>query len=284
MQGQQWKESADYWRNEMKDSKRTIRIAAAGDNCIDAYDREKRIYCGGDAVNVAVYVKRLGGEAAYVGAVGTDEYGNVMKTALQEKGVDISHMKVLDGNTAVTHVEIADGERLLGDYDEGVMAQFRLEEKDIDFLCGYDVVVSGLWGRIEKDLPRLKEKNVTTAFDFATELDGPVISAAVPYVDYAFFSIDDKPEEEILAFIKDIQKRGPKVVVAMRGELGSLAYDGRRFFRYGIVPCSVADTMGAGDSFIAGFLYAVCEGKGIREAMEAGARSSSVTLSYSGAW
>ena len=32
-----------------------------------------------------------------------------------------------------------------------------------------------------------------------------------------------------------------------------MAYDGQQFYRQGIVPCQVVDTMGAGDSFIAGF-------------------------------
>ena len=41
---------------------------------------------------------------------------------------------------------------------------------------------------------------------------------------------------------------------------------------------------GTGDSFIAGFLYAICEGKGIQEAMADGAANSSVTIAYSGAW
>ncbi|MFQ9108226.1 MAG: PfkB family carbohydrate kinase [Coprococcus sp.] len=52
-----------------------------------------------------------------------------------------------------------------------------------------------------------------------------------------------------------------------------------------VVLCrEVVDTMGAGDSFIAGFLYAICEGKGIQEAMADGAANSSVTIAYSGAW
>lgn len=67
-------------------------------------------------------------------------------------------MKVLEGTTAVTHVEIVDGDRVLGDYEEGVMADFKLDAEDIDFLSSYDMVVSGLWGMIENDLPVLKEK------------------------------------------------------------------------------------------------------------------------------
>lgn len=56
-----------------------------------------------------------------------------MVDSLSKKGVDISHLKVLPGNTAVTHVEIKNGDRILGDYDEGVMADFKLSNKDIDF-------------------------------------------------------------------------------------------------------------------------------------------------------
>ena len=41
---------------------RKIRVAAIGDNCIDYYDSLNESYPGGNPVNVAVYIKRLGGE------------------------------------------------------------------------------------------------------------------------------------------------------------------------------------------------------------------------------
>ena len=262
---------------------RTIRIAAAGDNCVDAYS-DGSAYPGGNPVNVAVYIVRLGGESTYIGAVGTDKYGKIMMDAIAAKGVDISHMKVLEGNTAVTQVEIVNGDRVFGDYDEGVMADFKLNEEDITFLAGYDMVVSGLWGMCEHELPLLKEKGAVIAFDFATKLDDPVLEIAIPYVDYAFFSIDDRSEGEIRKFMLEMYEKGPKVVIVTRGEHGSIAYDGKEFYTYGIVPVDVVDTMGAGDSFIAGFLYAVCAGKTISEAMADGAANSSVTLAYAGAW
>ena len=40
---------------------RKIRVAAIGDNCIDYYDSLNESYPGGNPVNVAVYIKRLGG-------------------------------------------------------------------------------------------------------------------------------------------------------------------------------------------------------------------------------
>ena len=44
------------------------------------------------------------------------------------------------------------------------------------------------------------------------------------------------------------------------------------------------DTMGAGDSYIAGFLKSILENKPIRSCMEAGAQNAGITLGYQGAW
>ena len=56
-----------------------------------------------------------------------------MVDSLKKKNVDISNIKILPGNTAITHVELIDGDRVFGDYEEGVMAEFKLTDKDIDF-------------------------------------------------------------------------------------------------------------------------------------------------------
>ena len=102
-----------------------MKIACIGDNCIDSYDETGKCYPGGNAVNVAVYLRRLGLESSYVGAVGNDENGERLRRALLEKGVDVSRLRVIDGPTAVSHVRMLDGDRVFGEYEEGVMADFR---------------------------------------------------------------------------------------------------------------------------------------------------------------
>ena len=52
-----------------------MKIACVGDNCVDYYDNTGEAFPGGNPVNVAVYVRRMGGQSAYLGAVGSDEYG-----------------------------------------------------------------------------------------------------------------------------------------------------------------------------------------------------------------
>lgn len=261
-----------------------IKIAAVGDNCIDLYDKTGEFYPGGNPVNVAVYVKRLNGDSSYTGVVGNDEYGRFMIEALNKKGVDTSHIKILEGNTAITHVELKNGDRILGDYEEGVMADFKLTEGDIDFLCSHDLVVTGIWGMIESELYKIKERKVPVAFDFADKLNHEITNKALPFVDYAFFSCDKASTEDLHEFMKDIISKGPKVVVVTRGEKGSIAYDGQYFTQHGIVKCEVVDSMGAGDSYIAGFLMGILEEKSISECMDKGAHNSSITIGYQGAW
>jgi len=265
-------------------TERNWKIAAVGDNCIDLYDQTGMAYPGGNPVNVAVYTVRMGGAASYTGVVGDDSYGELMRKAVAGKGVDVSHLHTLPGQTAVSHVSILEGDRVFGNYEEGVMAQFKLTEEDEKFLCSHDLIVSGLWGMIENDLPGLKEHGVPVAFDFADKENDPVIDKALPYVDYAFFSRDEKTDGEIEQFMRKTAARGPKIVVVTRGEKGSMAFDGERIYKQGIVNCSVEDTMGAGDSFIAGFLFAQLEGRTVEESMAHGAWNSSVTLGYKGAW
>ncbi len=73
-----------------------MKIACIGDNCIDSYDETGKYYPGGNAVNVAVYLHRMGVESSYVGAVGNDENGERLRRALLEKGVDVSRESCAD--------------------------------------------------------------------------------------------------------------------------------------------------------------------------------------------
>ena len=70
----------------------------------------------------------------------------------------------------------------------------------------------------------------------------------------------------------------------MRGARGSLAYDGRRYYTQAAIECPVVDTLGAGDSYIAGFLYSYLQGLPMKRCMRAGAENAAVTIGYLGAW
>ncbi|MEG2930587.1 MAG: fructoselysine 6-kinase [Ruthenibacterium sp.] len=264
-----------------------MKLAAVGSNCIDFYNNVDggKAYPGGGPVNMAVYTVRLGGKAAYIGPVGDDQYGDIMRKAIAGKGVDASHLHTEKGTTAVTQVQLIDGEREFGDYDEGVLAQYKLSEDDIDFIATHDVVVCDLWGKVEGYFEALQARGIKTAFDCATRPEDDACQVAVPHTDYLFFSSDDGDTPALRAQMKNMHARGPQLVVAMLGEEGSMCYDGAEYHRFGIVPCEkVVDTMGAGDSYVAGFLFGLVEGKPLEKCMEQGAATATETLKYFGAW
>ena len=153
-----------------------------------------------------------------------------------------------------------------------------------DFLCTHDMIVTGLWGNVHDDLAELKARGIKIAFDAATRPGDPAAVTAIPSVDYLFFATDDGDTPELRETMKAIKARGPRLVIVTLGEKGSIAYDGTDFTAFGIIPCNVVDTMGAGDSFIAGFLRGILEEKEVQECMRMGAANSSVTLEYNGAW
>ncbi|MDD3429659.1 MAG: fructoselysine 6-kinase [Oscillospiraceae bacterium] len=264
-----------------------MKLAAIGSNCIDFYNnvQDGTAYPGGGPVNMAVYTARQGGSAAYIGPVGNDVYGTIMRDAMAAKGVDVSHLHTLPGKTAVTQVQLVNGERVFGDYDEGVLAQYTLSAQDIDFICTHDVVVCDLWGKVEGYFEALHARGMKTAFDCATRPQDEACEVAIPHSDYVFFSSDDGDTPDLRRQMQQIAARGPKLVIAMLGEDGSMCFDGTKFYKFGIVPCEkVIDSMGAGDSYISGFLYGAVEGLPIEKCMEKGATVATETLKYFGAW
>lgn len=258
--------------------------ACMGDNCVDYYDETDEARFGGNPVNVAVHLAGLGVRTAYLGVVGNDVFGKAMITEIAGRGVDVSHVQIAEGKTALTHVSLQNGERVFGDYEEGVMETYRLTDEDRNFIGSCDIVVTGIWGHCENELAYFHGRGVLTVFDCADKPDDKEALTAAPHTDYLFLSDDSAGDAELEDKLRRLRSRGAGVVIATRGEKGSMAYDGERFVSCGIVPCELVDTMGAGDSYIAGFAAAVLKERPVDECMRAGAEQSSRTIGYNGAW
>ena len=97
----------------------------------------------------------------------------------------------------------------------------------------------------------------------------PTNEGILPYLDYAFFSYE-KLDDQIRDFLKRTQAKTGRTVIAMLGEDGSLAYDGTDWHREVADRVEVVNTVGAGDSYVAGFAKGLCEGKSLDECMHLG--------------
>lgn len=262
------------------------KLAVFGSLCMDVYsDGEKQTaYCGGGPLNMAVQAAKCGAEVFCTGAVGTDAYGARMRSVMRENGVDGRFVVHMEGKTAVSEVYLHGEERILGEYDPGVLAQFHLSEENMRRIAAADLCVTDLWGMQEDALVKLREYGARIAFDAADRPQDPVSQKALQSADIFFFS-DDREEEKVIEEMQRIRTAGVPLVIAMRGTDGSLAMDENGMYRCGIVPNDhVIDTLGAGDSYIGGFLASYMNGEPVEACMKNAAACASAVLGFHGAF
>ena len=158
-----------------------MKVAEIGDNCIDLYERLGKKYPTGNVVDTGVNLKKLGIDVSIISTTGTDENGKWMIESLKKEGLDISHLKVKEGTTAITYMDMDGNERIHGDYVEGVLENIEFDEEDVRFACTHDLVHSAFWGKAEKVLPEIAASNTPIAFDYADRLDAPLVEETLPY-------------------------------------------------------------------------------------------------------
>lgn len=261
-----------------------MRVAMMGDNCIDIYTDMNRQYPTGNVVDTGVNLKKLGADVSLISTTGSDENGCWMMAALEKEGLDLSHLKVGEGKTAVTMMAMDGLDRVHGDYIEGVLETMAFDEADIAFAATHELVHTALWGKAESALPALKAKGAIISFDYADRLTHDLVELTLPFVDYGFYSYPKGRDATIEAFLKDKVQRGMKLAIATFGAGGSLAWDGNSFYTCGIVPVTVVNTVGAGDAFIAGVLFGILKGWPIENALKKGAETASEVISVFEPW
>ena len=70
--------------------------------------REFRTIPGGKGANQAVAAARAGGEVSMVGAVGSDDFGALLRHTLVSSGVDIDLLRTADGPSGTAHIVVDD--------------------------------------------------------------------------------------------------------------------------------------------------------------------------------
>jgi fructoselysine 6-kinase len=258
-----------------------LRIAAVGDNCVDKFLPPVNLsLVGGNAVNVAVQLARLGHEAFYFGAVGPDADGFRTRQALMANGVGVAHMVERPGKTAHTDIEtLPSGDRVFVFEDFGVCAGYKPSDADIAMLETMDHVHIG-WlddgGALRRTLAAAA---VSVSQDISVNADPA--NLGIDGLTVAFGSADGDGER-VESGAADLLARGAKVAVVTCGANGSYAATGTAKARTGITPVDVVDTTGAGDSFIAGFLSAYISGGSLQEAIECGRDQAALTCAHVG--
>lgn len=261
-----------------------VSVLGIGDNTMDIYVDHGVQFPGGNAVNVAVFCKRLSADAAYLGCTGTDFLGGIIRDALTAEAIDLSHLRVVEGPNSWSRIRHADGDRVFDGNHPSMRDDYRLKGEDFVYMAGYDIAHSSVYSRLDDELGRIAAAAPLLSFDYSSEYDVPYIARTAPHLDIAFLSDADSDDEGCRQLARLVASHGPSLVVITRGSRGSLAFDGRQFLSQGIVEADVVDTLGAGDGFIAGCLVARLEGAELATALRNGARYAAQVCSHRGAF
>jgi fructokinase len=266
---------------------------------------------GGAPANVAVAAARLGSEAAFVGSVGEDLFGDLILRTLEAEGVDTSAVRRCEPptRTSIAFVEISGGERSFTFYRSDPAADELLSAEDVseEALSWASFVNFG-------SIPLIKDparSAIHRAVELAEELDIPV-AFDVNFREHLWESAEAAREvvnplldrsqivklsdDEISPLLgtqrakeaaKILLDRGVALVFVSLGPEG--AFYATKDFE-GEVPsfeAEVLDPTGAGDAFLAAALVRLSEGEWdegtVRKAARRGTAAGTIACTDYGA-
>jgi len=258
-----------------------VKIAAMGDNVVDCYLSRNTMFPGGNCLNVSVFVRKFGGQSAYVGAIGKDAAGNVIVNALTAEGVDISHLRILDGSTAYCIIGHRNADRVFVTFDLGI-SMFAPSEQDFAFLNSFDAVHFGQSSGLDAHLGRAAGI-CKLSYDFSNKYTDARINDIAPFCFLASVSARDNSRTQAVALTRQVLEAGAKWVLVTRGPQGAMLGHGADVFEVPAAAADLVDTLGAGDTFIACTLYGLLNGETPSDLLQTAAEAAAETCGYYGA-
>lgn len=250
--------------------------------------------CAGAELNVAIGLARLGHRVAYVGRIGDDLPGRVIREAALAEGVGDRLLVDPGAFTGLMVREHRTADRLVASYARAGAAGSRLSPTDVDDSLVRSATVLHLTGitlalsesaraTVQHVVAVAEAAGVTISLDVNhrsllwTDADArSALSELLPSLDVLFGSVEE------LALI-DGHDQVPEVVTK-RGAAGAdVSVDGRTTYQPAL-PVTLIDPVGAGDAFVAGYLSARLDGLDSAGRLRRGAVCGAFAVSVAGDW
>lgn len=244
-----------------------VRMADFRSGGINRTEREE-VQFGGKGINVSTVLSHLGIENIALGFL-AGFTGQALEKGLRKSGVRTDFIWLPEGLTRI-NVKIKAGEETeINGQGPGIPAA-ALEElfRKLDQLQSGDIL--DLSGSIPASLPddvyqrilqRLEGRRILSVVDATREL----LCAVLPYRPFLIkpnnhelgeiFGQTPVTDQEITACARQLQERGARnVLVSMAGDGSLLLDEAGNCHRLGVPKGKVRNSVGAGDSMVAGFL------------------------------
>ena len=274
-------------------------------------------YPGGAVFNTALALGRLQAPAGLLTGLSSDLFGEMLRAALVEAGVDPSPSIRTERKTTLAFVTLRDGQASYSFHDAG-SALRDLRAEDMPALpasvsalffggislvgepCGdafESLMLREAPGRVTMLDPNIRPAFVTDEAAYRARLARMIAVADIVKVSHEDLDWLSPGPDDWRDKARALLALGPRIVAVTRGEAGATALtaDGQEV----TVPArrvQVADTVGAGDTFNAGFLarlhelgaltpdaLAGIEAETLRSAMDWGVAAAAIVVGRTGA-
>ena len=259
-------------------------------------------YLGGSSANMAVGLARLGARAGIVGCLGDDSLSRFLLDFLQAEKVDTSHVSTAPGflpSLCLTEVCPPDKFPQVFYRHDAVDTRLDATDADLDYVAsgrmfvtnGTSLCASPSRESTYRAMERARAAGCRVVLDVdyrsmswrRPEEAGLAIRLALPFVDVL---IGNQLELKLVAGADDLdeatgklQAAGVPMLVSKLGELGTRVWtsgDSVYLPPYSVAVCT---TIGAGDGFASGFLYAMLQGLPVTECLHYGNAAAAIVVS-----
>lgn len=296
-------------------------ILCCGEALIDMLPRETgdgdaafAPYPGGAVFNTAIALGRLGTRVGFFCPLADDLFGGRLRASLDASGVDHTLCPAVDRPCTLAFVTLTNGQAQYAFYDSGTalrqmaLAELPVLDDSVRALffggislvgdpCGegFATLCAHAGDRVVMLDPNIRPGFIRDEAAYRARLDAMLARADIVKV-----SDEDlhwlMGAGDLADLAQGLRRKGPKVVIVTEGADGARAFHTGGMAQAAADPVKVVDTVGAGDTFNAGFLAALddagfltraavasLDNDALRAALSLGAQAAAVTVSRAGA-
>ena len=252
-----------------------------------------RITLGSSSAILAHNLASLGTHVRFVTCVGPDAMGKIALDYLRDRGIDLSGVITTQTATGVTLILPHGKPRHILTYP-GAMWELRYGDLNVGALKEarhFHLSSLYLHRALVKDVAQLfrnmKAAGLTTSLDTNDDPEGrwEHLDAILPHVDIFLPNADEACRitrtDRVDEAIERLAPRVPILVVKLGAEGALLRKDGETLNAFG-TKIEVVDTVGAGDTFDAGFLHQYVRGAPLEDCLQFANRCAAYSTTAAG--